>query len=82
MRLLDGQGLVVVDEAHSVADQQSKLLEAIKLLATTGRGGVSSIWITQRLPGAAQHGHLADERLPLRWVQGPKRSKSAWDRVQ
>ncbi|UWG46582.1 HerA helicase [Halanaeroarchaeum sp. HSR-CO] len=49
MRLLDGQGLVVVDEAHSVADQQSKLLEAIKLLATTGRGGVSSIWITQRL---------------------------------
>ena len=49
MRLLEGQSLVVIDEAHSVADQQSKLLEAIKLLATTGRGGVSSIWITQRL---------------------------------
>ena len=49
VRSLDGQGLVAIDEAHSVANQSAKLLQPIKLLATTGRGGVSSIWITQRL---------------------------------
>ena len=36
-------------EAHLVAPQDVKLPEAIKLLATTGRGKVPSIWITQRL---------------------------------
>jgi hypothetical protein len=49
VRSLDGQGLVAIDEAHSVANQSAKLLRPIKLLATTGRGGLSSIWITQRL---------------------------------
>jgi hypothetical protein len=45
---VDGRVLVGVDEAHLVAPQDVKLPEAIKLLATTGRGKVSSIWITQR----------------------------------
>ncbi|AXG09485.1 ATP-binding protein [Haloplanus rubicundus] len=48
-RRVDGRVLVGVDEAHLVAPQDVKLPEAIKLLATTGRGKVSSIWITQRL---------------------------------
>lgn len=48
-RRVDGRVLVGVDEAHFVAPQGAKLPEPIKLLATTGRGKVSSIWITQRL---------------------------------
>ncbi|GAB3318498.1 hypothetical protein [Haloplanus salinarum] len=38
-----------VDGAYLVAPQDVKLPEAIKLLATTGRGKVPSIRITQRL---------------------------------
>ena len=48
-RNVDGRVLIAVDEAHFVAPQDVKLPQPIKLLATTGRGKVSSIWITQRL---------------------------------
>jgi len=49
-RLLQRDQLVVIDEAHFVAPQQSKLPEELKEIATTGRGdGTSSMWITQRL---------------------------------
>lgn len=48
-RRVDGRVLIGIDEAHFVAPQATKLPEPIKLLATTGRGKVSSIWITQRL---------------------------------
>ncbi|WP_058365052.1 hypothetical protein [Haloparvum sedimenti] len=44
-----GDVLIVIDEAHFVAPQTGKVPDAIKGLATTGRGeGVSSIWVTQR----------------------------------
>ncbi|ACV47837.1 conserved hypothetical protein [Halomicrobium mukohataei DSM 12286] len=47
--------LWVIDEAHFVAQQQAKLLDPIKGLATTGRGeGQSSIWVTQRLSELAE----------------------------
>ncbi|GGN97659.1 type IV secretory system conjugative DNA transfer family protein [Haloarcula pellucida] len=49
-RRLDRDQLVVVDEAHFVVPQQGKLPDALKSIATTGRGaGTSSMWITQRL---------------------------------
>jgi hypothetical protein len=48
-RRVEGRVLIGVDEAHFVAPQDVKLSQPIKLLATTGRGKVSSIWITQRL---------------------------------
>jgi hypothetical protein len=48
-RRIEGRVLVGVDEAHFVAPQDAKLPQPIKLLATTGRGKVSSIWISQRL---------------------------------
>ncbi|WP_336001446.1 ATP-binding protein [Halorientalis halophila] len=42
--------LVVIDESHFVAPQRTGYPDAIRGLATTGRGeGVSSMWITQRL---------------------------------
>jgi hypothetical protein len=45
-----GDILVVVDEAHFVAPQKTKIPKATKGLATTGRGeGASSIWVSQRL---------------------------------
>jgi hypothetical protein len=49
-RTLQRDQLVVVDEAHFVVPQQGKLPDALKSIATTGRGaGTSSMWITQRL---------------------------------
>jgi hypothetical protein len=49
-RSLDGDALVVVDEAHFVAQQRGGYPDAVKGLATTGRGeGVASVWVTQRL---------------------------------
>lgn len=49
-RSLDGEALVVVDEAHFVAPQRGSYPDAVKGLATTGRGeGVASQWVTQRL---------------------------------
>lgn len=48
-RSLDGDVLVVIDEAHFVAPQGPAYPDEIKGLATTGRGeGVSSEWVTQR----------------------------------
>lgn len=45
-----GDVLIAVDEAHFVAPQRGKIPDAVKGLATTGRGeGASSMWITQRL---------------------------------
>jgi len=45
-----GDVLIVVDEAHFVAPQRGKIPDAVKGLATTGRGeGASSIWVSQRL---------------------------------
>lgn len=42
--------LVVIDEAHAVAPQQTKYPESIGKLAVAGRGeNVSTIWVTQRL---------------------------------
>ena len=49
LRRLDRDQLVVVDEAHFVAPQRTKLPQPIKELATTGRGaGTSAMWVTQR----------------------------------
>jgi len=49
-RSLDGDVLVVVDEAHFVAPQGPAYPDEIRGLATTGRGeGVASVWVTQRL---------------------------------
>lgn len=49
-RSLDGEVLIVIDEAHFVAPQAGSYPEVIEGIATTGRGeGVSSIWVTQRL---------------------------------
>ena len=48
-RMVDGSVLVGIDEAHTVAPQSGALLKPIELLATTGRGGVSSVWMVQRL---------------------------------
>jgi hypothetical protein len=45
-----GDVLVVVDEAHFVAPQRGKVPDAVRGLATTGRGeGASSVWVSQRL---------------------------------
>lgn len=41
--------LIGVDEARFAAPYDVKLPQPVNLLATTGRGEVSSIWITQRL---------------------------------
>jgi len=42
--------VIVVEEAHFVAPQTGKLPDAVKGLATTGRGeGAASMWVTQRL---------------------------------
>lgn len=50
-----GDVLVVLDEAHFLAPQRGSTPDAIKGLATTGRGeGASSIWITQRLSEAEE----------------------------
>lgn len=50
MQELKGDGLVAIDEAHFLAPQKGTYPEAIKRLATTGRGnGVASMWISQRL---------------------------------
>lgn len=50
LRNLPGDKLAAIDEAHFVAPQRGAIPDAIKGLATTGRGeGVMSIWITQRL---------------------------------
>ncbi|GGL57913.1 ATP-binding protein [Halocalculus aciditolerans] len=50
IRLLDLDLLLVVDEAHTVAPQATKLLPNIRWLAQTGRKrGISAIWITQKL---------------------------------
>lgn len=46
---LDGDVLLVIDEAHKVAPQRGSYPEAIEDLATEGRGLVASFWITQRL---------------------------------
>lgn len=49
-RSLDGSVLIVIDEAHFIAPQRQGYPDAIKSIATTGRGeGVSSMWVTQRL---------------------------------
>jgi len=48
-RMVEGSVLVGIDEAHTVAPQSGALLKPIELLATTGRGGVSSVWMVQRL---------------------------------
>ena len=48
-RMVEGNVLIGVDEAHTVAPQSGALLKPIELLATTGRGGVSSVWMVQRL---------------------------------
>ena len=49
-RAFDGSVLVAIDEAQVVAPQQGGYPEPVKLLATTGRGELtSSMWITQRL---------------------------------
>ncbi|ACV46618.1 ATP-binding protein [Halomicrobium mukohataei] len=49
LRRLDRDQLIAADEAHFIAPQKQKLPQAIKELATTGRGaGTSTIWITQR----------------------------------
>lgn len=48
-RSLDGDVLVVIDESHFVAQQRGSYPDAVKGLATTGRGeGVASMWVTQR----------------------------------
>jgi len=45
----DGTALVVIDEAHFVAPQRQSYPDAVRELATTGRGnGVSSTWVSQR----------------------------------
>ncbi|MFC7204729.1 ATP-binding protein [Haloferax namakaokahaiae] len=42
--------LIIIDEAHFVAPQDTKLPSNVKGLATTGRGEqASAIWLTQRL---------------------------------
>lgn len=46
---LDGDPLVVIDEAHKVAPQRGSYPNALEDLATEGRGRVASVWITQRL---------------------------------
>lgn len=49
-RQVDGDVLVVVDEAHFVARMRKTTPKPVEELATTGRGqGISSIWVTQRL---------------------------------
>ena len=42
--------MIVIDEAHTVAPQDSSYPDSITDIATAGRGeGVSTIWITQRI---------------------------------
>jgi len=49
-RRLDRNVLVAIDEAHFVAPNRGSIPDAIKGLATTGRGeGASSLWTTQRI---------------------------------
>jgi DNA helicase HerA-like ATPase len=46
----EGGAFIVIEEAHHVAPEKGGYPEAIKGLATTGRGeGASSLWSTQRL---------------------------------
>lgn len=48
-RRLEGNVVILIDEAHFVAPQSGKVPEPIIGLATTGRGeGAASIWVTQR----------------------------------
>lgn len=46
---LDGDVLVLIDEAHKVAPQKGDYPDAIEDLATEGRGRVATVWVTQRL---------------------------------
>jgi hypothetical protein len=47
---VDGNVLIVVDEAHFVAPLRAAVDDRVTGIATTGRGrGVSSLWVTQRL---------------------------------
>lgn len=53
VRSMQGDALAVIDEAHFVVPQQGGYPDALKGLATTGRGeGVMSIWVTQRMAEA------------------------------
>jgi len=46
---LEGDVLILIDEAHKVAPQRDTVPDAIETLATEGRGNVASVWVTQRL---------------------------------
>lgn len=49
-RSLDAVVLIVVDEAHFLVPQRGSYPDALKGVATTGRGeSVSSMWVSQRL---------------------------------